>query len=147
VNDFAKNLKALLKAKKLQQNELAIRLGIKPASVNQWTSGSSQPNPSRLAQIAEILGVTVNELVVGDKSAKSVESADDQSVAVPAGHTLVSTQSLLDSAQEKLEMQRKISELQAQVIAMKEKELQEKQQEIERQRSGRPDQDAAHTQP
>jgi transcriptional regulator with XRE-family HTH domain len=62
---LAQMLEKLLKDKGLKQKVLAERLGIKPSSVNQWVKGTSRPDPSRLAQIAQELGVTVDDLLGG----------------------------------------------------------------------------------
>lgn len=63
VNKLPLMLKELLKTKSLTQKDLAERMGIKPSSVNQWVKGTSRPDPSRLVQLANELGVTVDVLL------------------------------------------------------------------------------------
>lgn len=48
------------------QSELACRLGIDKTAVNHWENGWSRPDLSRLPKVAEILGVTLSELVDGE---------------------------------------------------------------------------------
>lgn len=57
------NLKALRKQKGLTQEELAIRLNVVRQTVSKWEKGRSVPDADILAQIAEVLDVSVSNLL------------------------------------------------------------------------------------
>lgn len=44
-------------AKGLNQSELAREIGVSPQAVQKWEAGSSSPRPSKVAQIAQVLGI------------------------------------------------------------------------------------------
>ena len=50
----------------LTMEELGARLKTSKASVNNWEKGVNLPNKQRLKKIAELGGITVNELLYGD---------------------------------------------------------------------------------
>ena len=60
---FAENLKTLRKAKGLSQEELAIRLNVVRQTISKWEKGLSVPDADLLIQIAEVLEVSVTELL------------------------------------------------------------------------------------
>lgn len=47
----------------LTQMEAAKALGVTDAAVNQWESGKTMPTAKRLAEVAKLYGVTVDELL------------------------------------------------------------------------------------
>ena len=47
----------------VDQSELARRLRITPAAVNQWISGRTKPNAARLEQIVEVLRVPADAIL------------------------------------------------------------------------------------
>lgn len=57
------NLKALRKRKGLTQEELAIRLNVVRQTVSKWEKGRSVPDADILAKIAEVLDVSVSDLL------------------------------------------------------------------------------------
>ena len=57
----------LRKEKGLKQDELAEMLGITPQAVSKWENDQTCPDISLLPKLAEILGVTVDELLSGKK--------------------------------------------------------------------------------
>jgi len=60
--------------KGLNQSELARALGVSPQAVQGWEAGKSSPRGSRLAALANCLGVSVAWLMVGgDSPAASIE--------------------------------------------------------------------------
>lgn len=61
-------LKAALKARDMSQTALAKRLGLKHQAVNQWANDRGRPSVQRLQEIADVLGLTVSELL-GDAEA------------------------------------------------------------------------------
>ncbi len=57
----------LRKEKNLTQRELAAALGITDRAVSKWENGRGLPDLSLLVPLCEILGVSVNELLCGEK--------------------------------------------------------------------------------
>lgn len=57
----------LRKKKKLTQNELGEKLGINGKSVSKWERGITMPDLSNLSSLADILEVSVDELLCGEK--------------------------------------------------------------------------------
>lgn len=47
----------------LSQTEVGRRLGVKQQSVGKWERGSALPQGARLAELADVLGVTVAEIL------------------------------------------------------------------------------------
>ncbi len=56
----------LRRKKKLTQQELAKKLGVTDKAVSKWERGLSCPDISLLIPISDILGVTINELLIGE---------------------------------------------------------------------------------
>lgn len=61
----------LRKSKQLTQRELAGRLGITDKAVSKWERGLSCPDIVLLPELAEALGITVGELLAGEKAIKT----------------------------------------------------------------------------
>ncbi len=55
------------KEKKLTQTQLAEKLNITDRAVSKWETGKSMPDSSIMLELCEILGITVNELLSGEK--------------------------------------------------------------------------------
>ena len=55
------------KEKKLTQAQLADKLNIMDRAVSKWETGKSMPDSSIMLELCEILGITVNELLSGEK--------------------------------------------------------------------------------
>lgn len=58
------------KQKKLTQSELGEKLGVTEKSVSNWENGRNMPDLSLFKPLCEILGITINELLSGEKLAK-----------------------------------------------------------------------------
>lgn len=63
MKDFSANLKKFRKRKKLTQEELAHKLGIIRATYWSYEKGSIMPPYDKLEQLADIFGITIDELV------------------------------------------------------------------------------------
>lgn len=61
----------LRKESRLTQKELADQLGVTDKAVSKWERGLSYPDISLISNLAQILGVTSNELLDGEKTAPS----------------------------------------------------------------------------
>ena len=59
---IAENLRRLLDETGMQGKELAESIGVSPQSISQWMTGQLVPTKQRLAQIARILQVEVDDL-------------------------------------------------------------------------------------
>jgi len=51
----------------MTQNELAEKIGVTDKAVSRWETGKGFPDVSLLPSLAEILGVSISEIVVGEK--------------------------------------------------------------------------------
>ena len=64
---LSENLRKYRILKNLTQEDVAEYLGITPQSVSKWERGKGLPDASLMLELCEILGVTVNELLCGEK--------------------------------------------------------------------------------
>ena len=55
------------KAKKITQSELAEKLGVTDRSVSNWENGNNMPDLSFFKPLCNILDITINELLSGEK--------------------------------------------------------------------------------
>lgn len=62
-NTFANSLKSLLEKRGITQRSLAEKLKTTEATVSRYTSGNRTPNVETAVAIAEILGVSMDQLV------------------------------------------------------------------------------------
>ncbi len=69
----SKTISTLRKERNMTQMELADRLGISFQAVSNWERGQTMPDISKLSELAEIFGVTIDELLGNGKSTKVVE--------------------------------------------------------------------------
>lgn len=60
---FSENLKAIRKAKGYTQEELAIKIHVVRQTVSKWEKGLSVPDADVLTKIADVLEVSVSELL------------------------------------------------------------------------------------
>ena len=56
------------KQKKLTQMQLAERLNITDKAISKWERGLAMPDTSIMLELCDILGVSVNELLYGEKN-------------------------------------------------------------------------------
>lgn len=69
------------KAKKLTQAQLAEKLNITDRAVSKWETGKSMPDASIMLELCNILEITVNELLSGEKvGMDSVEKKADENL-------------------------------------------------------------------
>ena len=60
-------IQTLRKEKGLTQRELADRLGISDKAVSKWETARSMPDTSLLEPLCSELGISINELLIGEK--------------------------------------------------------------------------------
>lgn len=65
---------ALRKEKKMTQKDLATKLNVTDKAVSKWERGLSCPDISLLSSLAGVLGVTVSDLLNGEKGGASAEN-------------------------------------------------------------------------
>lgn len=63
---FAANLSAARAAKGMSKRQLAQAAGIHPAQVTRYENGDQMPMVRQLRKLADALGVTSDDLIVGD---------------------------------------------------------------------------------
>lgn len=68
MQEIGRKISALRKGKNMTQMDMADRLGISFQAVSNWERGLTMPDISKLPEIAELFGVTVDE-ILGDKTA------------------------------------------------------------------------------
>ena len=69
------------KEKKLTQAQLAERLNITDRAVSKWETGKSMPDSSIMLELCKILGITVNELLSGERvNMDSLEKKADENL-------------------------------------------------------------------
>jgi len=75
LNDYAFGnfLYTLRQEKGISQSELGKMLGVTNKAVSKWETGTAKPNTKLLPQIADILGVTVEELFAAKRIEKDTE--------------------------------------------------------------------------
>lgn len=69
---------SLRKEKKLTQKELAEKLNITDRAVSKWERGLGAPDISLLKPLSEILEVSINEILIGEKN--SSESLEEKTM-------------------------------------------------------------------
>ena len=65
------------KEKDLTQMQLAEKLNITDKAISKWERGISMPDSSIMIELCDILGISVNELLIGEKGA--IETHDQKS--------------------------------------------------------------------
>lgn len=73
--EFANRLIALRKEKGLSQEQLADKLGVSRQAISKWENGESAPDTDNLIALADIYGISLDELL-GKKGAPKVEVAE-----------------------------------------------------------------------
>ena len=77
----------LRKEKGMTQEQLGERLGVNSRSVSRWENGHGMPDISLLLTLADVLGVTVQELLEGSR--REIESGNAGVVTYEGLHTVV----------------------------------------------------------
>jgi transcriptional regulator with XRE-family HTH domain len=60
---LSRNLQTLLTEQKLEQKDLAKKVGVSPNTVSDWVTGKTNPRYDKLPAIAKALKTTVAELL------------------------------------------------------------------------------------
>lgn len=67
--EFSEFLYTLRKEQNLTQSELAAKLGVTNKAVSKWETGEAMPDTAQLLPLSEIFGVSVDELLRGERNA------------------------------------------------------------------------------
>ena len=65
-------LKTLRKEKNLTQEQAAEQLGVSNRTVSRWETGTNMPDISLLLEIAELYGVSIPELIEGERESEKM---------------------------------------------------------------------------
>lgn len=65
ITEFSKKLVELRKAANLSQDELSEKIFLSRQSISKWENGESVPDMNNLVQLAKVLEVSLDELVLG----------------------------------------------------------------------------------
>ena len=71
--EFDRRIKSLRKSRNITQEQLAGYLDVSPQAVSRWETGASCPDISLLPQIAELFGITTDELLGVNEAEKRRE--------------------------------------------------------------------------
>ena len=63
MKNISVNIKSAIKKSNYSQTDIANLMMISPQSVQQWCSGATTPSNHRLCKLADLLGITVDELI------------------------------------------------------------------------------------
>ena len=74
---IGKFIAELRKEKKLTQEQLAEKLGVSQKSVSRWETGKNMPDISLLQILSSELGITVSELLDGERGVDIEKSTDE----------------------------------------------------------------------
>ena len=107
-NIFGKNLKRHRLANGLSVKCLAEKFGIKVQSVEKWEKGETMPTGKKIPLIAQILGVTPNQLLEGEEEANELKKAAEREKA----------------------LRKEIDELRSELIILQKKKIKELQDEV-----------------
>ena len=91
-NKIGAFISTLRKEKELTQAQLAEKLNVTDKAISRWETGKGMPDSSLLVPLANILGITVNELLTGEKIPEETftqKSEDNLVVAVQRTETAV----------------------------------------------------------
>lgn len=92
MNNFGDFLYTLRKEKGITQAELAEALGVTNKAVSKWETGEAMPETAQLLPISRIFGVTVDELLAGERAGQASEGdrpeADEEKSEAPAADNI-----------------------------------------------------------
>jgi transcriptional regulator with XRE-family HTH domain len=80
---FAEQLKKLRQAQGLSQEDVATRLFVTRQAVSKWENGDGTPDLSTLVQLAEMLDVSLDELVLAAEPAVPQQTSTAIATARP----------------------------------------------------------------
>ena len=88
MNEFGNYLYTLRKNKGMTQQEIADKLGVTNKAVSKWETGEAFPETAQLVPLADMFGVTVDDLLRGREAQKSEHPATGPSNEIQDDKTL-----------------------------------------------------------
>ena len=85
MHEIGLRISALRKQRDMTQLELADKMGVSYQAVSGWERGSTMPDISRLPEISQILGVSIDELLGNEAQAEIVKNVLTQQTDVYTG--------------------------------------------------------------
>ena len=79
VAKISRNIKKLRTAKNITQDDLARQLFVTRQTISGWENGRTQPDIDTLCRLSEIFGVSVEDLIYGEKRFSSAEEQEAKS--------------------------------------------------------------------
>ena len=73
-SNIGKFIGEIRREKNMKQSELAEKIGVTSKTVSRWETGKYMPDLSLFTEISKILGVTINELLNGERLVKKKNS-------------------------------------------------------------------------
>ncbi|TCD45497.1 helix-turn-helix domain-containing protein [Streptococcus sp. X16XC17] len=89
MSQFSTQLKNIRQAKNLSQDALAEQLFISRQSISKWENGDATPDLENLIKLSEVLGVSLDELVKGEKKVSCQKGEDDDNLHLLKGREYV----------------------------------------------------------
>jgi len=86
---IGENIKRLRNAKGMTQKDLAEACFITPQALSRWENGTAEPGTSSLKRLAEIFGVSVDELITGEKRVVIKEEKETKAEIAPETKVIV----------------------------------------------------------
>lgn len=86
---FSTQLRKRRGVKNLSQDALSEQLFISRQSISKWENGDATPDLENLVKLAEVLEVSLDELVLGEKSYSRSESEADANLHLLRGREFV----------------------------------------------------------
>ena len=96
MESIGRKISELRKQKNMTQMELADKMNISFQAVSNWERGNSMPDISKLPELAEILGVTIDELL--GKKSELIENIIDNKTEEYLENNSVSPEEISDVA-------------------------------------------------
>ena len=85
---MGKFIAALRKEKGLTQEKLGERLGVTNKTVSRWENGNYMPDVEMLSLLSEEFGVSINELISGERlAAEDFKKAADENLVTALDHS------------------------------------------------------------
>ena len=75
-------LKQLRNEKQITQEALAEKLNVSNRTVSRWETGTNLPDISLLAELAEFYGVTISEIVDGERKEEKPVNTEEKEMAM-----------------------------------------------------------------
>ena len=89
-------IKAIRKKADMTQEDFANQLGVSIMTIRRYESGKQEPKPTTVKKMAEILGVTVKDILISDNENTELGTSNSNE-----DRLLVSFRSLNDNGQKK----------------------------------------------